>query len=416
MAKIVNFSTGKRETPPPERNKEEGREHAREARKQKKQSRSKVKRLLGRFLAALFTLVLIVGAVLAVVFRDELNIDSLRRYLAYQSLERDESGQAEEIFFDSNATNCFAQVDNSLLVCSNTGIRLFSQSGTEYINETIAISSPAVAADGAYAVVFDVGGNNLYQITGKAIASTRTTDGPIFNARVNSNGYMTVTTQETGYKGVVTVYDARNNARVRVNISSAYVMDAAVSGDGDVLAVVTVGEEENSFCSTVTFYDTGTGEVQNSWQLPDHLVVDLKWQEGQVWLQTDQGAVCVEPEQGILGSWENGGGYLWGYAFCSGGNHVSAWGKYETGNQGQMVLVNQKGEVTAQVDIFQRILSLSVAGDYTAVLYTNKLEIYNSNLELYAELEDTAGARRVLMRSDGSALLVGSESASLYVP
>lgn len=415
MAKIVNFSTGKRETPQPQRDREE-KKLEREAQARKRQGRSRVKRLVGRFLAAFFTLVLIVGAVLAVVFRDELNIDSLRRYLAYQSLERDESGQAEEIFFDSSPSNCFAQVDNSLLVCSGNGIHLFSQSGTEYINETVVLSSPAISAAGSYAVVFDVGGTNLYQIVGKAIANTRTTNGPIFNAKINSNGYMTVITQETGYKGVVTVYDSRNNARVQVNISSSYVMDAAVSDAGDTLAVITVGEESGTFCSTVTFYDAATGEVRNSWQLSDQLVVDLKWQENRIWLQTDLGVACVDPEQGIVGSWENGGGYLWGYAFCGSGNHVSVWGKYETGNQGQVVLVNQYGEVAAQTDIYQRILSFSAAGDYVAVLYTNKLEIYHSNLELYAQLEDTAGARQVLMREDGSALLVGAESASLYVP
>ncbi len=416
MAKIVNFSTGKRQIKQPELSENERRKLVREEAARRKQTHTKIKRLVGRFLAALFTLVLIVGAALAIVFRDELNIDSLRRYLAYQSLERDESGQAEEIFFENNATNCFAQVDNSLLVCSSTGIRLFSQSGTEYINETVALSSPAVAADGAYAVAFDVGGTRLYQIKGKTIASTRTTDGPIFNARVNSNGYMTVITQETGYKGVVTVYDARDSARVQINISSAYVMDAAVSDSGDTLAVVTIGVEQSSFCSTVTFYEVSTGETQNSWQMSGQLVLDLKWQDGWVWLQTDQGAACVDPENGIVGSWEGDTDYLWGYAFCGNGNLVSAWGKYETGNQGKIVLVDQYGETVAQVDITQHILSFSAAGDYIAVLYTNKLEIYDSNLELYAELEDTAGARQVLMRSDGSALLVGSESASLYVP
>ncbi len=416
MAKIVSFYTGKRETPEPEPGGGERRKPARQEPAEKGRRHTRVKRVIGRFLAALFTLALIVGAVLAIAFRDELNIDSLRRFLAYQSLERDETGQAEEIFFESNATNCIAQVDNSLLVCSNTGIHLFSQSGTEYINETVALSSPAVSADGAYAVAYDLGGDHLYQITGKSIAYTMTTEGPIFNARINSNGYLTVITQETGYKGVATVYDTQGSARVQVNISSAYVMDAAASDGGELLAVVTIGEEQSSFCSTLTFYDVSTGQVQDAWKLSGQLVVDLKWQDGRVQLQTDEGAVCIAPEEGIVGSWEKDGGYLWGYAFCGSGNLVSAWGKYETGNQGQLVLVDQNGETVAQVEIAQQILSFSAEGDYIAVLYTNKLEIYDSNLELYAELEDTAGARQVLMRGDGSALLVGAESASLYVP
>jgi hypothetical protein len=403
MAKIVNFEDGKRAQP------EEG-----TGKKGKSKSRAKV--ILGRFLAALCTLVLVVGAVLAVIYRDELNIDSIRRYITYQSLERDETGQAQEIFFDNNSTNCFAQVDSSLLVCSSNNIRLFSQSGTEYINETVALTTPVVSASGSYAVAYDLGGTSFYQISGKTMGAMQKTDGDIFNARVNENGYLTVITQETGYKGVVTVYDSKGTAKMQVNISSSYVMDAGISQDGSVLALVTIGENGGSFVSTVTFYNGSTGDTLTSWELSGRLVVDLQWDDDLLWVQTDEGAACLNPEDGILCTWDSDNSYLWGYAFCQGGRHISAWGKYESGSQGTVTLIDQSGAELGTLELTQRILSFSAAGDYLAVLYTNKLEIYDSDLQLYASLEDTAGARQVLMRKDGSALLLGSESASLYVP
>ena len=42
--------------------------------------------------------------------------------------------------------------------------------------------------------------------------------------------------------------------------------------------------------------------------------------------------------------------------------------------------------------------------------------IYDQKLRECAALEDVSSARRVLMRSDGSAVLVGLTSASLYLP
>ena len=51
-----------------------------------------------------------------------------------------------------------------------------------------------------------------------------------------------------------------------------------------------------------------------------------------------------------------------------------------------------------------------------AVLTGNELTIYKSDLTLYAATSNSWGARRVLMREDGSALLVTNESASLYLP
>lgn len=47
------------------------------------------------------------------------------------------------------------------------------------------------------------------------------------------------------------------------------------------------------------------------------------------------------------------------------------------------------------------VLDLSAAGRYLAVLYSNKLVIYDQKLRECAVLEDVSSARRVLMRSDG---------------
>ena len=62
------------------------------------------------------------------------------------------------------------------------------------------------------------------------------------------------------------------------------------------------------------------------------------------------------------------------------------------------------------------MLDLSAAGRYLAVLYSNRLVIYDQKLQPCAVLEDVSSARRVLMRADGSAVLVGTNAASLYLP
>jgi hypothetical protein len=62
------------------------------------------------------------------------------------------------------------------------------------------------------------------------------------------------------------------------------------------------------------------------------------------------------------------------------------------------------------------VLSLSAAGQYFAVLTGDRLDIYTSDLSLYASLEGTQGARKVVLMSDGSAILISAETASFYVP
>ena len=78
--------------------------------------------------------------------------------------------------------------------------------------------------------------------------------------------------------------------------------------------------------------------------------------------------------------------------------------------------VDPEGEEIASLDVNREILSLSAAGDYLAVLYMDSAVIYTEELEVYASLEGTDYAREVLMRPDGSVLLLGAESARLFLP
>ena len=46
----------------------------------------------------------------------------------------------------------------------------------------------------------------------------------------------------------------------------------------------------------------------------------------------------------------------------------------------------------------------------------DRLDIYSQDLELYNTLNGTQNAQKVLQRSDGSAMLIDSTTARLYVP
>ena len=91
-------------------------------------------------------------------------------------------------------------------------------------------------------------------------------------------------------------------------------------------------------------------------------------------------------------------------------------GRYKSGIQTQLATVDEEGVQLAIVDVEKEVLSLSAAGKYVAVLYSDELVIYDKNLEICARLEDMRSAKQVLMRADGSAVLVGSDAASLYLP
>ena len=69
-----------------------------------------------RLLAFLLTLALLLGAVALVAYRDRINLDAIKRYFTYRSLERSDSGQIDAFRFDSSGRGGFSSLGDDLLV------------------------------------------------------------------------------------------------------------------------------------------------------------------------------------------------------------------------------------------------------------------------------------------------------------
>ena len=86
----------------------------------------------------------IIGAILLVVYRDKVNLDALKRYITYRNLEKNDAGQTTEFTYTRDASNVFASLDGTLLLCSDTALQLYSNSGLLYIDEQVKMSQPVI--------------------------------------------------------------------------------------------------------------------------------------------------------------------------------------------------------------------------------------------------------------------------------
>ena len=84
----------------------------------------KKKNLFLRLLAFALTLALAAGAIFLVANRDKLNLDALKRWFTYRTLERSDTGLAESFPYSGSSSNVFASLNDNLLVCSAGGVRL----------------------------------------------------------------------------------------------------------------------------------------------------------------------------------------------------------------------------------------------------------------------------------------------------
>ena len=277
---------------------------------------------------------------------------------------------------------------------------------------------PVLSASSTAGVIYDAGGQSLFLFRDgqETFHLSLEGGGDLLSARVNDSGWLAVTAQQSGYKGVVTVYNSGGSEVIQIRLSSTFVVDAAVSPDCRTVAVVTMGQEAGVFQSQVLFYPVDQEEPSAQVSLEGATVLDLDYENGQLWVLGEDGLTIVSEDGQATASYSFGRSYLKGCSLGGDGFALLLLGSYRAGSASQAVTVDESGQVVAQLPLSGQILDFDSAGSYCALLSGSTLTIYTSDFREYAVLDSTQGARYMKLSSNGSALLADSQQAWLYIP
>lgn len=371
--------------------------------------------LLRRFFLFFLILAAVLGMVLAAAYRDGTGFDMLRRYVNYGGTG---SSGEERYRYDAFAGNRFAVLGDQLAVLSDASLRLLDGDGGETWSAPVNMSVPTLACGGNRVAAYDIGGRELYVLDrgGEILHLTADPEEPLISAALNDRGMLAVTAEKKGLKGWVGVYDEDMELVFEFESAQRFVADACVTGDGKSLAAVTLGQENGVFVSRIVFYRLTEREPFAVCDVADGLVLAVGEQSGALAAVSDTCVTYVSRAGEMGASYSYGGAYLRGYSL--GGDDFAALllNRYQAGNVGRLVTVGTDGEELGSLDVREEVRSISAAGKYLAVLYTDRLVVYNQNLQVYGSLRGVGDAFSALMRPDGSALLMSPESASQFLP
>lgn len=371
-----------------------------------------------RLLRLLLVLLIVLGVVAAAAWKDLSGIDSLRRLFSYNEIVLDDQGKAERYSFSNDRSNTFALLEDALLVVSTTGVSLLGDDGGIRYSASVKLTEPAIALGGKTAAVYDVGGETLlvFSASGLVRDMSDACSGSILSVSVNSSDFLALNAEKSGYKSAVTVFDAEGTAVFAINSSERYIMDACVMSDCRHVAAVTLGEADGLFANTVTLYTLGSDRAEAVNTLTGSLLLSLDNVSGALACLTDESITLLSANGSLAGSYRFPYPHLRGAAMDGDGFAALLLGRYRSGSAMRLTTVSASGEELAALDTRSEVLSLSAAGSYVAVLYSDSLVIYDPQLTEYARLDGVEYAREVIMRADGTALLIGSSSAWLYIP
>lgn len=358
----------------------------------------------------------VLGAVAAAVLWDANSFDGLRRSIIYARAEKDETGCAKLYYYENDATSRFAAIDGSLVTVAANQVRLLDERSQVLYQNSVRFLHPDLVSGGGVAVAYDIGGTALYALDSKGLRWQQETEGELLAVTVNPHGYVTAVYNKSGTKAAVTVWDSNGAAVFTFQSAQRFVMTAALGQDDRTLAAVTMGQEDGKFQSFLVLYHTDSDKMVATTPVDGGVAYALETLQREFCAVTEQGLYLLDSGGELKASYSYGGQFLRRCVVGDGGWAALLLSRYKSGGYASLITVDGDGNELGGCDIDGEVLDISTAGRYVAVLFSDRLTVYDKYLTEVATLPDVSEVRAVLMRADGSAVLAGASGASLYLP
>lgn len=317
----------------------------------------------------------------------------------------------EEYAFNAGSAQVFAVAGNGLAAATTSGFELMDGSGNIAVSYLYRMESPAIAAGSTFAVFYDLGGQSMAIASYDGSIQEITPAGNILSVTVGAGDYIAVTTDCTGYRALVTVYDTSFEPVYKWYSSSAWIISGEVSPDNRSLAVLSY----TASGSEVQFFSLSDTEKKAVFSVSDTILLDIHWFSSTQLCAYSTGQAIFFSSSG---QWSNtysfNGQYLIDLAF-GGDNCVTfALSPYRAGTTSTLVALDAGGKELGQTDIQSEIVSLTASGSEVLVLLPDGALLLTSSMTEKGQLAGLTGFKYGLLRSRGEALLVSSNYAEVY--
>ena len=366
-------------------------------------------------LLVLAGVVLLVAALAALYFfRDDLPVAADDAQVSSVS----EKSLTEAFSFDAHTANRYADFNAGLAVASVSGLSVYKSDGGESRILQTPMSTPCVLSCENVVLAYDAGGNSLMSVGKKGTELLNVTaEKPILDADLSPDGFACYSTSSSGYKSVLYVYNTNGTMIYRWLSSSQYLPLCTISKDGTYLAAVALGQANGIFESRLVVFRTDSEEIYSSVTLGNELFYDLEFlEDGTLCAVGENSTLWLRMDGTLLGRYSYDGSYLKDFDFGGSGFLTLSLNMYKAGNRCTVVTVDETGAELGSSFYTEEILDSSAAGGHVAVLTANGLDVYTSAMEEPTHLDATQSATAVVMRTDGSALLLAGGTGWRFVP
>ncbi len=338
--------------------------------------------------------------------------DIRNAYAAYRaSVQLEETKADSRINFEPDSTNIFALYGSSLAVLNQGTYKLYNASGEEQLAMQYISSNPAMSVSDTYVCLYCRGSSELTVTDLTGTRGTITLSGGAVDVSQNSSGMIAAVHNDDRYRSVVSVYDESQELVYEWKTSEYYVLTAALSPDGETLAVVALTQDDAVFISRIITFRLDEDSFHGVCDLEGNIVTDVSFLGNDaVCAVGDAGAYVLNSDGSIRYEYDYGGNSL---RTCSSDENACVLSVVERTSGLSSYLVSLTASREPIVTETDEIRWIDCNDGYVALLYTDSVEVRDSELAALSRPVTVHSVRRVYMTSTGKALLIYTSEAGV---
>lgn len=263
----------------------------------------------------------------------------------------------------------FLSSEKNIVFASDTALMMDNPSGKELVNIQHNYSKPSLCVNGAYAMLYNLGGKDCILETAAGNPLKLTAKQGIVAGTVAANGHSALLTAADGYCGMLTAYGAEGQELSYYWFSDYYPIAVAMNPSGTKAAVAGVSAKGGTVASAVYVIDLSGGKtVQPVTASEGTLLSAVFWDtDACVEAVGDTGVFFLNPYNGTKHEFSYEGAQL--TAFCADGGRVAlGLMPYENSENQRFLVLNSSGETVLSKPVNGKIRSVSLRGQTAAAL------------------------------------------------
>jgi hypothetical protein len=357
---------------------------------------------------AVLIIIIVCIAGFAVLYRDELPINGIKRLVSYIDLGGSNRPVTDDVsieYGEAAGTVCDAY-KGRVAVLTSEYLKLYDNLGNEEASIETGYGEPAMESTDKYLLIYDRSGNKLSVINGTRQIFSHDFDYPIVSASINDKGYMGVVTGAQGYKAMVTVFDSSFKELYRCYSYENYVLDVAISPDNKNMSLILLNSKDGALVSSVAMYNFYSDKPTSVKAYNDLALYKVKYSgSDKLAAVGNKTALFLSKDGEERSRFDYNGAQLEGYSF-DGGKYALALGGYSSDSRSTVVMLDGNGKTKVQVPVNSVIKDVCISGNSILVLGQGGYSVYSGGTGKLKKTTQLSNDVRQISLLDSSELLL----------